>query len=162
LTFLTFATSLFFNCALVGTLAWLDAHRLGVLRLLGLPPAMVSAIAVVILDFSFYVAHRAMHWSTALWRYHRVHHAAPVVDVTTTTRHHPGEGVIRYAFMTAFAVVLGVSPGAFAIYRVWSVLNGLVEHANVRLPRWLDRRLAWVVTSPDMHKIHHSRVPSET
>jgi sterol desaturase/sphingolipid hydroxylase (fatty acid hydroxylase superfamily) len=50
----------------------------------------------------------------------------------------------------------------FAIYRVWSALNGLVEHANVRMPRWLDRTIALVAVSPDMHKVHHSRDVRET
>jgi sterol desaturase/sphingolipid hydroxylase (fatty acid hydroxylase superfamily) len=91
-----------------------------------------------------------------------VHHSDPAVDVTTTIRQHPGEGVIRYVFMAAFAIALGAPPAAFAVYRVWSVVNGLLEHANLRVPRRLDAALALVVTSPNMHKVHHSRVPSET
>jgi sterol desaturase/sphingolipid hydroxylase (fatty acid hydroxylase superfamily) len=42
------------------------------------------------------------------------------------------------------------------------VLNGLLEHANIRAPRWLDRLLALVTTWPHMHKIHHSRAPEQT
>ena len=30
---------------------------------------------------------------------------------------------------------IGASPFAFAIYRAWSALQGLIEHANVKLPR---------------------------
>ena len=40
----------------------------------------------------------AMHKLPALWRFHRVHHSDPLVDVTTTIRQHPGESLIRYAF----------------------------------------------------------------
>jgi hypothetical protein len=42
------------------------------------------------------------------------------------------------------------------------VLNGLFEHANIRLPLWLDTALSAVVTSPNMHKVHHSRAPAQT
>jgi sterol desaturase/sphingolipid hydroxylase (fatty acid hydroxylase superfamily) len=91
-----------------------------------------------------------------------VHHSDPAVDVTTTIRQHPGEGVIRYFFMAAFAVALGATPGAFAVYRLWSVLGGLLEHANVRTPRRLDSLLSLVVTTPNMHKVHHSRRADET
>jgi len=115
-----------------------------------------------VLDFSFYVAHVSMHRIPALWRFHRVHHSDPVVDVTTTIRQHPGEGVIRYAYMAAFACALGASPGAFAVYRSWSALNGLLEHANVRVPPWLDSVLSLVTTWPNMHKVHHSRTATET
>jgi sterol desaturase/sphingolipid hydroxylase (fatty acid hydroxylase superfamily) len=103
-----------------------------------------------------------MHKVPSLWNYHLVHHSDPVVDVTTTIRQHPGEGVIRYAFMGAFAIALGASPEAFAVYRTWSAINGLLEHANVRVPVWLDRIIALVSTWPHMHKIHHSRVREET
>jgi sterol desaturase/sphingolipid hydroxylase (fatty acid hydroxylase superfamily) len=84
------------------------------------------------------------------------------VDVTTTIRQHPGESLIRYAFMAAFAVVLGPGPAAFALYRAASALNGLLEHANLRAPLWLDSLLSLVTTWPHMHKVHHSRRREET
>jgi sterol desaturase/sphingolipid hydroxylase (fatty acid hydroxylase superfamily) len=162
LTFLTFATSFVFNGGLVLLLAWLAEHRFGLLRLLPLHPLAAGALAVVALDFSFYVAHVAMHKVPAFWRVHRVHHSDPVVDVTTTIRQHPLEGVIRYAFLAAFAGALGAGLGAFAIYRVWSAVNGLLEHANIRVPRRLDAALSLVTTWPNLHKIHHSRDVRET
>ena len=162
LTLVTFATNLFFNGALVATLFRLQAHGVGLLPWLALGPFAAGAVAVLVLDFSFYVAHVTMHRIPAFWRVHRVHHADPAVDVTTTIRQHPVEGVIRYAFMSAFAFALGASPAAFAVYRVWSALNGLVEHANIRAPRWLDDLASLVTTWPNMHKVHHSRVASET
>lgn len=162
LTFLTFATNLFFNAALVLTLMSLESVGFGLLHLLALPSMITAAIAVVALDFSFYVAHISMHKVPSFWRFHSVHHSDPVVDVSTTIRQHPGEGVIRYAFMAGFAIALGASPLAFAVYRGWSALHGLFEHANIRLPLWLDSLLVLVVSTPHMHKVHHSRTPAET
>jgi sterol desaturase/sphingolipid hydroxylase (fatty acid hydroxylase superfamily) len=162
LTFITFATNAFLNAALLMTVAWMHSNGLGLLPLLALPPLAAAAIAIVTLDFSFYVAHVAMHKIPAFWRFHRVHHCDPVVDVTTTIRQHPGESVIRYAFMGAFAIALGPTPTAFAVYRVWSALNGLLEHANMRAPLWLDRMLVLVTTWPHMHKVHHSRTQPQT
>jgi sterol desaturase/sphingolipid hydroxylase (fatty acid hydroxylase superfamily) len=162
LTAITFATNAVFNALLVGALFALQAEGRGLLPWLALPFAVTPVLTVVVLDLSFYVAHVAMHHHPLLWRFHRVHHADPAVDVTTTIRQHPGEGVIRYVFMSAFAVAIGAPPAAFAIYRAWSVLNGLLEHANVRVPRALDELLALVVTSPNMHQVHHSRLPAET
>jgi len=162
LTFITFATNLVFNGALVTLLAALESPRFGLLHRIALPPVAAVAVVLLVLDFSFYVAHVAMHRIPGFWRFHRVHHSDPMVDVTTTIRQHPGEGVIRYAFMAAFALVLGPSPAAFAVYRVASALNGLLEHANVRVPLGLDRALSLVTTWPTMHKLHHSRRASET
>jgi sterol desaturase/sphingolipid hydroxylase (fatty acid hydroxylase superfamily) len=48
------------------------------------------------------------------------------------------------------------------VYRAWSALNGLLEHANVRMPRPLDTLLSFVVVTPNMHKVHHSRRAAET
>ena len=162
LTFLTFATNAVMNAGLVMALARLEAEGFGLLRALALPPLWAGVAAIVTLDLSFYVTHVAMHKVPAFWRFHSVHHSDAALDVTTTIRQHPGESVIRYASLAAFAIALGASPGAFAIYRAWSALNGLLEHANLRAPRALDRVLSWLTTWPHMHKVHHSRRAEET
>ncbi len=162
LTFLTFATNIFFNAALVLTLVWLAANGFGLLNAFELPALLSAAVVLVVLDFSFYIAHVAMHRIQIFWRFHRVHHSDPFVDVTTTIRQHPGEGVIRYVFLAAFAFALGASPAAFALYRASSALNGLLEHANFQVPAWLDRALSLITTWPSVHKIHHSRAPQQT
>jgi sterol desaturase/sphingolipid hydroxylase (fatty acid hydroxylase superfamily) len=162
LTAVTFATNLVFNTALVLGLVALRRHGLGLLNVLALPPVAAGIVAVVILDASFYACHVAMHALPGLWRFHAVHHCDPAVDVTTTIRQHPVEGAIRYAVMAVAAFLLGASPEAFGVYRVASAANGLLEHANLRAPRWLDRTLALITTWPHMHKIHHSRVPRQT
>jgi len=161
LTFLTFATNSVFNVALVLILAWTHSKGAGLLHLSAMPALVSTAVVVIVLDFAFYVAHVTMHAIPGFWRYHSVHHSDPAVDVTTTIRQHPGESVIRYVFMAAPALALGASPAAFSVYRVWSVLNGLLEHANIRVPRYLDI-LSWVVTTPNMHKVHHSRIQKQT
>jgi sterol desaturase/sphingolipid hydroxylase (fatty acid hydroxylase superfamily) len=150
------------NTALVTAVVWIHASGFGLLNLLPLPALATAAIAIVILDFSFYVAHVAKHKVPGFWRFHRVHHSDPAVDVTTTIRQHPVESVIRYTYMGMFAIALGPSPAAFALYRVWSALNGLLEHANVRVPPWLDGALSLFTTWPNMHKVHHSREAVET
>jgi sterol desaturase/sphingolipid hydroxylase (fatty acid hydroxylase superfamily) len=44
------------------------------------------------------------------------------------------------------------------------VLNGsaLFNHANLSLPKGLDRLLRLMVVTPDMHRVHHSVIPQET
>jgi len=162
LTFLTFATNLIFNTTLVLTLVWLQGFGFGVLHTFALAPWQMVAITVLALDLSFYLLHVAMHKNPALWRYHQVHHCDVMLDVTTTIRQHPGESVVRYLGLAATAIALGASPAAFMVYRVWSTLQGLIEHANISLSRPLDAALALVIASPNMHKVHHSRDPRLT
>jgi sterol desaturase/sphingolipid hydroxylase (fatty acid hydroxylase superfamily) len=162
LTLLTLATNLLLNAALVLTVVWLESRGLGLLRLLPIPPLAAAIIAVAALDLSFYAAHRSWHAFPSLWRFHAVHHSDPAVDVTTTIRQHPVESLLRYAAMGAMAIAIGPSPAAFAVYRITSVLNGFLEHANVRAPRRLDGLLSLVTTWPHMHKVHHSRRVEQT
>ncbi|HSQ04253.1 MAG TPA: sterol desaturase family protein [Burkholderiales bacterium] len=162
LTGITFAIGAVLNSTLVLTLTWLDSKGLAWLSKCGLSPLTNTIIVIVVLDFAFYVAHVAMHKVPTFWRFHRVHHSDPAVDVTTTLRQHPGESVIRSSFTAVFAIGLGASPGAFAIYQLSSVLNGFLEHANLGVPLWLDRLLVLITTWPSMHKIHHSRCAAET
>jgi sterol desaturase/sphingolipid hydroxylase (fatty acid hydroxylase superfamily) len=162
LTAIAFATNAILGSALALALAWLEGRGLGLLHAVALPPALATAVVVVTLDLAFYAAHVAHHAHPVLWRLHRVHHSDLAIDVTTAVRQHPGESIVRFAFLAAGAVALGASPAAFALYRAASALNALLEHANLRLPARLDRWLGLVLVTPDMHKVHHSRTQAET
>jgi sterol desaturase/sphingolipid hydroxylase (fatty acid hydroxylase superfamily) len=162
ITLITLASNIALTFPLVIVLVWLERQNLGVLRLLALPSVVAAAFGVVLLDFAAYVGHVAMHRVPALWRFHSVHHSDPTVDVTTALRQHPGETLIRYAFMAGCAIGLGVAPSTLAIYRTWQAINSLLEHANIKLPARIDRLLCSVVVSPNMHKVHHSRVQAFT
>ena len=37
----------------------------------------------------------------------------------------------------------------------------MFNHANIALPRWLDRALRVVIVTPDMHRVHHSVLQRE-
>lgn len=162
LTALFFAINLAVTVPFVLAAEWMGHRELGVLRGLALSPAAELLVGVVLLDFSAYVVHVLMHKVHWMWRYHRVHHSDPFVDVTTAYRQHPGETVFRFAFTAAPALLLGVSPAAIAAYRTLSGISAVLEHANVRLPEWLDRIWRTVLVSPVLHKVHHSRVATET
>lgn len=162
LTLTTLALNVAIGGALSAVLHALHVRGFGLLPHLSQDGALAIAAGVFALDFATWMAHVAMHAVPLLWRIHRVHHADPCVDVTTTLRQHPLEVVVRHAFLAPVACLLGVGVGAFALYRAASVACGLLEHANVRVPRRVARALELVTTWPDMHKIHHSRDPAET
>lgn len=156
------AVNLFFTAAIVLALAALQQAGFGLFNALALDPLLELAFAVLILDFQAYGVHVAMHESRAMWRFHRVHHTDPAVDVTTALRQHPGESVIRFLSIAVFAAASGASPEAFALYRLLSGVQALSEHANVRLPLRLDTALSWLIATPNYHKVHHSRARGET
>jgi sterol desaturase/sphingolipid hydroxylase (fatty acid hydroxylase superfamily) len=161
------ALTLVFNGALAAAAAViavsLPLERPGLMAGLAFPIIVQVITSIVVLDFFFgYLAHRAMHMSTILWRVHRVHHSDLFVDVTTTYRTHPIEVVWRFLFMMVPVWVLGVPAEAVVVYRLLSAINGVLEHANVRPRRSLDRIASLIWVTPNMHKVHHSTDSAET
>jgi sterol desaturase/sphingolipid hydroxylase (fatty acid hydroxylase superfamily) len=159
---LTLSLNFAFNAGAVLVTAWLEARGVGLLAGTAVPPLAMILLGIFVLDGSTWICHRLLHRLPRLWRVHRVHHSDPLVDVTTTTRQHPIEGFWRFLFIMTPAWALGISPEAVALYRGISALVALTEHMNVKLWEPLDRALCWLVVTPNMHKLHHSRLPIET
>jgi sterol desaturase/sphingolipid hydroxylase (fatty acid hydroxylase superfamily) len=161
LTALYLALNLGFQTALLAALVAFEVRGLGLLPALGLPALASAAVAFLALDAATWGVHVAMHLYPGAWRFHRVHHSDAAVDVTTAIRQHPGESLLRYAALAATGLALGASPAAFAAYRLASALQALLEHANWRVPARLDGMLSRVIATPNLHKVHHSRLPAE-
>jgi len=135
----------------------------GVMASLGWPFWLETVISIIVLDFSVgYLSHRTMHMWPAMWRFHQVHHSDLFVDVTTTYRTHPVETLWRFMFAIVPVWLLGVPAQAVVIQRLLQATNGILEHGNIRLWAPLDRVLSLFWVTPNVHKIHHSRLVSET
>lgn len=141
----------------------LQARPTGFMRWLGMSMVAQIVIGALVIDFSTsYLAHRLMHHSPILWRFHRVHHSDDFVDATTTFRTHPVETVWRFLFAIVPVWVFGIPPSAVVIQRLLQAANGVLQHANIRLWRPVDRAVSLVFVTPDVHKIHHSCEVVET
>lgn len=138
--------------------AALDAERLGwgLFNALDWPGWLELILAVAILDLAIWAQHVAMHKVPVLWRLHRVHHADRDMDVTTAIRFHPIEIALSIGIKIGVVYVLGPSALAVLVFEI--ILNGtaLFSHSNLRLPAGMERRLRWLLVTPDMHRVHHS------
>jgi sterol desaturase/sphingolipid hydroxylase (fatty acid hydroxylase superfamily) len=159
---ITLGLAMLLNFTLALGAEYLRQSGAGLLPLLGLGAIPSFIVALLALDGATYLAHRLLHQVPILWRVHLVHHIDASVDATTAFRQHPIEGVLRFTFIAATAWTLGAPPAAIAVYRLLGALNSVLEHANIRVPRALDRALVWLWVTPDMHKVHHSRERVET
>lgn len=113
-------------------------------------------ISFLVLDFfGGWLVHITEHKVRILWRFHIVHHADNNVDVTTGLRHHPVESVLRGIFFFAGILVSGAPMYAVMIFQTLLILSTAFTHANIQLPKWLDKSLSYVLVSPNMHKVHH-------
>ena len=139
-----------------------EAHGWGLLNAAALPAWLAIPLAVVALDLAIYFQHVMFHAVPALWRLHRVHHADLDVDVTTGARFHPIEILVSVAIKMAAVAAIGAPPVAVLVFEVLLNATAMFNHANGRLPLGVDRWLRLLVVTPDMHRVHHSIVYSET
>jgi len=77
-------------------------------------------------------------------------------------RFHPIETLWRFVFIVVPTWLLGLPVQAVALYRTVSAFIALFEHMNVKVWQPLDTTLSFVIGTRHMHKLHHSRVPTET
>jgi sterol desaturase/sphingolipid hydroxylase (fatty acid hydroxylase superfamily) len=144
-------------------LAMIGAERgWGLFNNIDVPGWVAILVSVLLLDLAIYLQHVLFHAVPGLWRLHRMHHADLEFDATTGLRFHPVEIVMSMAIKLAVVAALGPPAVAVLIFEV--LLNGtaLFNHANIDLPRRVDRWLRLIVVTPDMHRVHHSIDPRET
>ncbi len=62
------------------------------------------------------------------------------------------------------AIVIALGAPAAAVMAFEIVLNGtaVFNHANLAIPRGVDRLLRLLLVTPDMHRVHHSVHREET
>jgi sterol desaturase/sphingolipid hydroxylase (fatty acid hydroxylase superfamily) len=117
---------------------------------------LYTIIGLLLLDLiGAYLVHLIEHKVKFLWRFHLIHHTDTWIDTTSANRHHPGESVIRFVFTVLGVIIVGSPMWMVFLYQSLSVVFSQFNHANIPLPKKLDKVLSYIIISPDMHKIHH-------
>lgn len=146
----------------VGLASMSEERGWGFLNNIEAPVWLAIVVSMLLLDLAIYLQHVMFHAVPGLWRLHRMHHADLDFDATTGLRFHPVE--ILASMGIKLAVVAALGPPAVAVLLFEVILNAtaLFNHANIDIPRPVDRVLRWIVVTPDMHRVHHSVDPRET
>ncbi|NQY66283.1 MAG: sterol desaturase family protein [Flavobacteriales bacterium] len=123
---------------------------------------------VIVTDFFTYIIHHLLHRVPFLWKFHKVHHSATVLNPFTQYRIHPVEliisnikGIVIKGLITglffyiangsiSLLTFLGINILDFAFMFVGANLR----HSHVRL-KYFDF-LENILISPFQHQIHHS------
>ena len=142
---------------LLFTADWVQTNNFGIINWMPeMPLWLYILLGVVLLDFfGAYLAHYTEHKIKPLWMIHLVHHSDHKVDTTTANRHHPLESVIRFGFTLFGVLVVGAPIAIVMIYQSMSLIFTQFNHANIKIPKSVDKLLSYVIVSPDMHKVHH-------
>lgn len=145
---------------LVKSADWVVANDFGIINWLPeMPFWLYVVLGLLLMDFiGAYLAHFVEHKVNVLWMVHLVHHTDHKVDTTTANRHHPLESFIRYAFTLAGVFIIGAPIGIVMLYQSMSLVATQFTHANIKLPKSIDKAISYFLISPDMHKIHHHYV----
>lgn len=141
---------------------WATTTETGLFPAIGVSPALAVPLGIVVMDAAIWAQHWLFHQVPLLWRLHRLHHTDPGFDVTTATRFHPLEIILSAALKAALAILLGLPVLGMVLFECLLSTAALFSHANIALPRGLDRGLRFVIVTPDMHRCHHSTLPEET
>jgi len=162
-TITTIVINFAFALLIVQSSVWAVANGVGLLQWVNVSQWLFLILGLLLLDligawFIHFIEHK-IKW---MWKFHMVHHADTHVDTTTANRHHPGESVFRAVFTMIGVIVCGAPMWLVMLYQSMSAVLSQFNHANIRLPLWLDKAISWVIVSPDMHKVHHHYVRPQT
>ena len=70
--------------------------------------------------------------------------------------------VLSMLIKIVMIIALGASAISVVVFEVLLNATSMFNHGNVRLPRGLDRILRCLLVTPEMHRVHHSIIRSET
>jgi sterol desaturase/sphingolipid hydroxylase (fatty acid hydroxylase superfamily) len=150
---------LFFSItgAVNAALPALLAHAVGdraPLSLSGLGTVLGGVAGFLVADFIGYWIHRAMHRVPFLWRWaHQMHHSAERMDLAGMTYAHPFDTLLVFGLTGLATALLGLSPAAGALAGFLGYATAVIQHVNMKTPRWLG----YVLMRPTQHGLHHER-----
>ncbi len=105
-----------------------------------------------------YLFHRLSHHQPWLWKLHGIHHADDHVNVGNNGVNHVLDVFGRRLLAQTPLLLLGLSAEAMFMLSMFSTLQGYFVHANIRASTgWL----AWLLVTPEQHRLHHSNLPQE-
>ena len=153
--------NLLFSAAILGTAAYVQNNKLGIINMVQAPTWLKILFTVAFMDFLLYVWHLLNHEMPLLWRFHRVHHSDLNMDVSSATRFHIGELAISALIKIALIFFLGASPLGVLIFESAVVMCAQFQHSTIKISVGFET-IFWIFfVPPSMHRIHHSVIIKE-
>jgi sterol desaturase/sphingolipid hydroxylase (fatty acid hydroxylase superfamily) len=130
---------------------WIATHSLLPGMRLGIAGGF--ALGFFVWSFVYYWYHRSEHRFDLMWRcQHQLHHSPRRMDAAGFAVAHPFDMTAQTLLQFGVLIgVLGIHPAAAALVGLYGALAELIQHLNVRTPRWLE----WIVQRPEAHQRHH-------
>ncbi len=111
-------------------------------------------LALVIVEFFQYWAHRWLHEIDFLWRFHATHHSAPRLYWLNAARFHVVDIALLNIGFAIPLIALGADEQVLSLWMVVSAVHGLFQHGNLSVR---CGPLNWIFSMAELHRWHHSR-----
>jgi sterol desaturase/sphingolipid hydroxylase (fatty acid hydroxylase superfamily) len=122
------------------------------------PLLVQAATGLLAAEFGLYWAHRWSHEWPLLWRFHAVHHSVKRLWIINTGRFHFVDSNLSVLASMPFLLLSEISMDAIILVSAVTAYIGVLTHCNVATRcGWLS----YVFNTPNLHRWHHSTVPSE-
>jgi lathosterol oxidase len=126
-------------------------------RVVSAQPFVVQFAAILLLTaFVQYWIHRAFHRVPVLWRVHRIHHSADLMDWLAGSRLHLVDVAVTRGLTYVPIYALGFAETPLFAYVIFVSVQATFIHANVR---FRFGALRWVLATPQFHHWHHGAEP---
>ena len=162
-TLTTIIVNFLFAFTIVKIGDWSIQNNFGILTHVHVSLILYTIIGLLLLDLiGAYTVHFVEHKIKWMWRFHLIHHSDTFIDTTSANRHHPGESIFRLFFTVLAVGIVGAPMWLVMLNQSVSVILSQFNHANIKLPSWLDKGISLIIVSPNMHKVHHHYVQPYT
>ncbi|CAG2103918.1 unnamed protein product [Medioppia subpectinata] len=123
-------------------------------RLLDLPlhSTWTWLFSLLVVEFTYYWTHRALHEFNILWAAHQFHHMAEDINITTTVR----DSVVDLFIYSIFPLPLGIliPPQIIMVHVQLSLLYQMWLHNSVVGNLGF---LEYIINTPRQHRVHHGK-----
>jgi sterol desaturase/sphingolipid hydroxylase (fatty acid hydroxylase superfamily) len=113
-------------------------------------------IALLTVDFLYWIQHYFNHKVPLLWQFHTVHHSQKQINFFTDFRYHVVEYIVRYTFLVTPFLILKLDPPVIVAFVIFSRCYSHFYHGNIRLNLG---PLKYILVTPQSHRVHHSLDP---
>jgi sterol desaturase/sphingolipid hydroxylase (fatty acid hydroxylase superfamily) len=110
-------------------------------------------LALLLVDFLYWLQHYCLHKTPLLWQFHALHHSQKELNYFTDFRYHVVEYVVRYTFLIVPFLLLQLDPPTIAAVVIFQRCYSHFYHGNIRTNMGL---LKYILVTPQSHRVHHS------
>ncbi len=112
------------------------------------------AIALLLVDFMYYLFHLLHHRIYFFWKFHHVHHGDNKLNLSTSYRISWVEQIYEFLFFLPL-VVIGIHPLLILISFYILCLWQFICHSQyIKFPHFLS----YIFITPQLHAIHHNQI----